>query len=139
MAGLVTMTDILEGLVGELEELAEDEVVQREDGSWLVSASVKMADVHDLLGLPGATAGRPERTLGGSSLRRWAAHPATADYFEWEGYRIEVVDMDGPGIDKVLDRRAGPNRRGERDTQGGRHASGHRAVFRLRRSGSGGR
>jgi putative hemolysin len=102
--GLVTLTDILEGLVGELEELAEDEVVQREDGSWLLSASVAMDDVRDLLGLPeregDAAAGY--RSLGEFITYRCGRVPAVADYFIWEGYRVEVVDMDGHRIDKVL-------------------------------------
>jgi putative hemolysin len=102
--GLTTLTDILEGLVGELQELAEDDVVQREDGSWLVGASVRIADVRDLLGLPGqAWEGEPEyRTLGGLVLHTLGRVPAAADYFLWEGFRIEVVDMDGKRVDKVL-------------------------------------
>jgi putative hemolysin len=102
--GLVTMTDILEGLVGELAELAEDQVVQREDGSWLVSASVLMEDVHDLLGIPahGRNGETRSVTLGGFIIREMGRVPAAAEYFTWEGYRIEVVDLDGPAIDKVL-------------------------------------
>jgi putative hemolysin len=104
VAGMVTLTDILEGLVGELVELAEDEVVQREDGSWLVSASVAMADVHDLLGLPEPTQDDDVdyHTLGGFIMHRFGRVPTAADYFYWEGYRVEVVDMDGRRIDKVL-------------------------------------
>jgi putative hemolysin len=102
--GLVTMTDILEGLVGELAELAEDQVVQREDGSWLVSASVRMEDVHDLLGIPARGRDGETRTitLGAFIARRMGRVPAAAEYFVWEGYRIEVVDLDGHMIDKVL-------------------------------------
>jgi putative hemolysin len=102
--GLVTMTDILEGLVGELAELAEDQVVQREDGSWLVSASVLMEDVHDLLGIPahGRNGETRSITLGGFIIQQMGRVPGAAEYFTWEGYRIEVVDLDGPAIDKVL-------------------------------------
>lgn len=109
VCGLVTLTDILEGLVGELVELEEDDVVQREDGSWLVSASVRMADVRDLLGLPEPREGvAPEQhgtgatgTLGEFVTRR-LGQPVVAARFEWEGYRVEVVDMDGRHVDKVL-------------------------------------
>jgi putative hemolysin len=118
VAGLATMTDILEGLVGELEEFTEMEVVQRDDGSWLVSPTLKMGALHALLGLehqePQQEAGK--RTLGEFIIATLGRTPATADYFEWEGYRIEVVDMDGSRIDKVLVAATGPNRRGERDT-----------------------
>jgi putative hemolysin len=104
VAGLVTLTDILEGLVGELAELAEDQVVQREDGSWLVSASVLMTDVYDLLGLrePRHEPRPPYRTVGGFVLHSLGRVPHPAEYFLWEGYRVEVMDMDGNRIDKVL-------------------------------------
>jgi putative hemolysin len=102
--GLLTMADILAGLVGELAELAEDQVVQREDGSWLVSATVLMEDVRDLLGIPetGGTDASRRRTLGAFILDRFGRVPAAAEYFVWEGYRVEVVDLDGRVIDKVL-------------------------------------
>jgi putative hemolysin len=102
--GLVTLTDILEGLVGELAELAEDDVVQREDGSWLISASVSMADVRDLLGIATteAEASAEFRTLGGFITHTAGHVPAVAYHFTWEGYRVEVVDMDGRRVDKVL-------------------------------------
>jgi putative hemolysin len=102
--GLVTLTDILEGLVGELAELAEKEVVQREDGSWLVSASVAMADVRDLLGI-GEDAADDEadyRTLGGFIMHTVGRVPGVAEHFTWQGHRIEVMDMDGRRVDKVL-------------------------------------
>jgi putative hemolysin len=101
--GLVTFTDILEGLVGELAELEEDAIVQREDGSWLVNATVEMEDVIELLGVAALD---PEdagcRTLGGFIMHRLGHVPHAAEHFRWRGYRIEVVDMDGRRIDKVL-------------------------------------
>lgn len=101
--GMVTMTDLLEGLVGELVELAEDAVVQRDDGSWLVNASVEMEAVLDLLGLPELHGDDAScRTLGGFIMHRLGHVPAAAEYFVWENYRVEVVDMDGRRIDKVL-------------------------------------
>jgi putative hemolysin len=107
--GLVTLTDILEGLVGELAELVEDAVVQRADGSWLVNAGVEMEAVLDLLGLPelsGEDAGC--RTLGGFIMHRLGHVPKAAEHFDWEDYRVEVVDMDGRRIDKVLICRVDP-------------------------------
>jgi putative hemolysin len=102
--GLITLTDILEGLVGELAELAEDEVVQREDGSWLVSASVSMADVRDLLGIAEQQGDETAeyRTLGGFIMNTSGHVPRVAQHFMWRGYRLEVVDLDGRRIDKVL-------------------------------------
>jgi putative hemolysin len=109
VTGLVTLTDLLEGLVGELAELPEDAVVQREDGSWLVSASVEMHDVLDLLGLPELTGADADcRTLGGFVLHRLGHVPSAAEHFRWGDYRVEVVDMDGRRIDKVLISRTTP-------------------------------
>jgi putative hemolysin len=109
VVGLVTLTDILEGLVGELVELAEDQVVQREDGSWLVSGAVLMEDVMDLLGLR-ASAGDGSATDRGDARHTVAEFvtaslgrtPDAAEYVVWKGYRFEVVDLDGRRIDKVL-------------------------------------
>jgi putative hemolysin len=107
--GMVTLTDILEGLVGELAELAEDAVVQRTDGSWLVNAAVEMEAVLDLLGLPGLAGDDAEcRTLGGFIMHRLGHVPRAAEHFDWEGYRVEVVDMDGRRIDQVLISRTTP-------------------------------
>jgi putative hemolysin len=109
--GLVTLTDILEGLVGELAELAEDEVVQRDDGSWLVSGTVRMEAIHDLLGLPERTGTRTaqHRTVADFIVQRLGPAPAVAEFVVWEGYRVEVVDLDGRRIDKVLIAEAGPS------------------------------
>jgi putative hemolysin len=101
--GLVTLTDILEGLVGELAELREDAIVQRADGSWLINAGVAMEAVLDLLGLPATDhQGGDYRTLGGFIMHRLGHVPRAAEHFDWGDYRVEVVDMDGRRIDKVL-------------------------------------
>jgi putative hemolysin len=110
--GLVTLTDILEGLVGELVELEEDDVVQRQDGSWLVSASVRLSDVRDLLGLPeqaeveahadAPDGAEPAVATIGELVTRKLGRPVVAGRFEWQGYMVEVVDMDGHHVDKVL-------------------------------------
>jgi putative hemolysin len=97
--GLVTLTDILEGLVGELAELAEDEVVQREDGSWLISGTVRMEAIHNLLGLP-VPADAPDaghRTVAELVTHHLGPAPAVAAYFVWEGHRVEVVDWTASG------------------------------------------
>jgi putative hemolysin len=102
--GLVTLTDILEGLVGEMAEMPTNEIVPREDGSWLVDASVRLEVLRELLNLPGPEEqDRPEyRTIGGFVMHTLGRVPSAAEYVYWEGYRVEVVDMDGKRIDKVL-------------------------------------
>ena len=103
--GLVTPSDLLEAITGvfrsDLDEGEADEAVQREDGSWLLAGSLTADDLTDRLGLV-----LPERrdyqTLAGFILDRLQRLPATGEVLETEGWRLEVVDMDGRRIDKVL-------------------------------------
>jgi putative hemolysin len=105
--GLVTLTDLVEELVGhvpDLGETGEPAVVQRDDGSWLVSGRLPIDELKALLGveyLPGEEAGRYQ-TLGGFVLTQLGHMPSASEHFDWGGLRFEVVDMDGPRIDKVL-------------------------------------
>jgi putative hemolysin len=107
VSGLLTVTDILEGIVGDLGPLGVDgdrPAVQRPDGSWLLDGALTAEEVSDLLNmklLPGADEGLFE-TLGGFVMARLGRIPEVADYVEWQDYRFEVVDMDGNRVDKVL-------------------------------------
>lgn len=106
--GLVTLTDLLEGLVGELDD-AEDpdegrSVVQRDDGSYLIDGSFPLDRVWDLVGIPEPRDDEAEdyNTLGGFMMHRLKRIPAAGDHFTLHGHRFEVVDMDGRRVDKVL-------------------------------------
>jgi putative hemolysin len=105
--GLVTITDLLTAIVGELPADAGEAAgsfVSRADGSWLVEGSAAMEDVTAHFGLDGL----PEdetgayHTIGGFVMARLGRVPKAADHFEWGGMRFEVIDMDGRRIDKVL-------------------------------------
>lgn len=104
--GLVSATDILEALVGELpDEIPhEHSIVQRSDGSWLVDGTVPIEDLKGLLRvaeLPGEGTGKFQ-TVAGFIMDRLGKVPATGEQFVWEENRFEVVDMDGRRVDKVL-------------------------------------
>jgi putative hemolysin len=105
--GLVTLTDILEAIVGDIpsaEELAEPPVVQREDGSWLLDGMLPVDEFKELFqleDLPGEEQGLYQ-TLGGFVMSQIGRIPTAADHFEWLGLRFEILDMDGPRVDKVL-------------------------------------
>jgi putative hemolysin len=104
--GLVSATDILEALVGELpDEIPhEHSIVRRSDGSWLVDGTVPIEDLKGLLGvaeLPGEGTGKFQ-TVAGFIMDRLGKVPATGEQFVWEENRFEVVDMDGKRVDKVL-------------------------------------
>ena len=110
--GLVTITDMLEALVGHLPGDASEAAsafVTRADGSWLVEGSASMEEVISRLELdplPPEEAGA-YHTLGGFVMARLGRVPKAADRFEWGGMRFEVVDMDGRRIDKVMVDRIG--------------------------------
>ncbi len=105
--GLVTTNDILEAIVGEITATsaqAETYAVQREDGSWLLDGMLAVEDFEEIFPavvLPPEEKGLYQ-TLAGFVLRHLGRVPATADHFEWNGLRFEIIDMDGKRVDKIL-------------------------------------
>ncbi|MFV3075172.1 hemolysin family protein [Niveispirillum fermenti] len=103
--GIVTLTDLLEGIAGELpDDGGEDsDIVQREDGSLLIDGMMAVEEVEAHLGLKSL---RDEdsgyHTLAGFLLYKLGRIPSAGEYADHDGYRFEVVDMDGRRIDKVL-------------------------------------
>lgn len=110
--GMVTLIDVMEAIVGDLPDArrrGEPAAVQREDGSWLVDGSLELADLRQrfsLERLPGEEDG-DFSTLGGFMVDRFGHIPHAGEYFDWAGWRFEVMDMDRHRVDKVLIRRAG--------------------------------
>jgi putative hemolysin len=108
--GLVTIEDVLEELVGEIHDEhrqpADRAFVQREDGSWLVDGGVAVDDLVDRFGLKGDPLPRDYTTISGLVLAELERIPTAGDVVTWRGLRIEVVDMDGRRIDKLLVARA---------------------------------
>lgn len=106
IAGLLTSTDVLEALVGELapaDGSARGGPVRREDGSWLLDGLMPLDEVAELLALPGEPdAAEDVQTLGGLAMARLGRVPAASDRFTWAGHTFEVIDMDGRRVDKVL-------------------------------------
>jgi magnesium and cobalt exporter, CNNM family len=103
--GIVTPTDVLKTIVGSLVEPGvgtEPDVVQREDGSWLIDGDVHIDVIKDLLGMREIPGEGDFYTLAGFLLSRFEKVPDAGDYFEWQGFRFEVVDMDDRRIDKIL-------------------------------------
>ena len=106
-AGVITLQDILEAIVGDLPGAGEPAIrgaVRRDDGSWLLDGSLSADDVEehlDLQSLPGQAEGLFE-TLGGFVLTQLGHIPDAGEHFTWDGWRFEVVDMDGNRVDKVL-------------------------------------
>jgi putative hemolysin len=103
--GMITVRDVLEAITGEFTTPSDNSwAVQRDDGSWLFDGLIpvpEMKDRLDLKDLPEEGRGR-YNTLAGMIMLLLGRLPHTADTVEWEGWRFEVVDLDGKRVDKVL-------------------------------------
>ena len=106
MQGMITLNDILEAIVGDIPQpdMTDYEVMEREDGSFLVDAQIPFYDflsrfdkeqwMHE---------GEHEfDTLAGFILHELERIPHAGDKFDWKGFKFEIIDMDGHRIDKVL-------------------------------------
>ena len=78
--------------------------MQREDGSWLIDGSVSTDDLRELLGLAQLPNEEDHdfRTAAGMVMAHFGRIPQPGEHFDWSGFRFEVVDLDGPRIDKLL-------------------------------------
>jgi putative hemolysin len=105
--GLITTSDVLEAIVGDIPtpgEAEEADVIRREDGSWLVDGKVLADELKELLDrdeLPFEDENLYQ-TLGGLVMAFLDRIPRSGDHFDWNGFRFEVVDMDGHRVDKVM-------------------------------------
>ena len=105
--GLLTHHDILEAIAGDIPfdgKPTDPKAVQRHDGSWLLDGMLSVDEFKEILQLEGLPGEKRDayQTIGGFVYTRMGRIPSVSDAFEWNGWRIEVVDMDGKRIDKVL-------------------------------------
>jgi putative hemolysin len=107
--GIVTPGSILAALAGtfahDVEEGEEPDLVEREDGSWLVSGAASADVLADRLGLQMPN-DRDYATVAGFALSVLKHLPDTGETFAYDGWKFEVVDMDGRKIDKLIAARA---------------------------------
>ncbi|MFY9512405.1 MAG: hemolysin family protein [Rubrivivax sp.] len=104
--GVISERDLLEAITGEFSSASDDDAwaVQREDGSWLMDGLIPVPEFKDRLeikDLPDEERGR-YNTLAGMVMLLLGRLPQTADAVDWQGWRFEVVDLDGKRVDKVL-------------------------------------
>ena len=115
--GIITPNDILEAIVGDIDDLDEPNtsgIVIREDGSWLLDGALSVEKVKDVLQITMLPGQESYQTLGGFILDQFGAIPGIGQNFTWGNYRFEVVDMDGLRIDQVLVQIVSPNLAGGR-------------------------
>jgi len=110
--GLLTVNDILDALVGNMptmDERDEQEIIMRQDGSYLIDGSVSIIDLKRNLGIRYLLdeEDRDFQTLGGFLMSRLGRIPAVSDQVESGGWRFEIMDMDKRRVDKVLATRIG--------------------------------
>jgi putative hemolysin len=109
--GVVTPSDILTAITGELPEAANEEVpevVVRDDRSWLIDGRMPIDDVERTLAVGNMRSGDDYTTLAGFVLAQLGHLPTTGESFRWRGLRFEIVDMDARRIDKLLVQRLAP-------------------------------
>ncbi|GAA4324552.1 hemolysin family protein [Flaviaesturariibacter amylovorans] len=104
--GMITLSDIMEAIIGDMPDVEDEEdysIVPREDGSYLVDAQINF---YDFLSHFDKTQLLNDDysfdTLAGCILHELEHIPHTGETLDWEGFHIEIIDMDGHRIDKVL-------------------------------------
>jgi putative hemolysin len=104
--GLITLNDILEAIVGDINQpdVPDYEITERNDGSFLVDAQIPFYNFLDRFEkTEWMNEGEQEfDTLAGFILHKLERIPQTGDALEWKGFDFEIIDMDGHRIDKIL-------------------------------------
>jgi len=120
--GIVTLQDLIEAITGEFQPRDPETswALQREDGSWLLDGHIPVPELKDRLNLdsvPEEERGR-YHTLSGMIMLLTGRLPKVTDTVQWEDWKLEVVDMDGKTIDKILATRLTPEEKAESDENG---------------------
>ncbi|VTZ28537.1 Hemolysin [Methylocella tundrae] len=107
LEGIVTQTDLLEAIAGDLPDVEgeEPDVVERDDGSLLIDGMMPAHDAFSRLTLRAPPGDADFHTIAGFALSQLGRLPEVGEHFDYRGWRFEIVDMDGRRIDKLLAQR----------------------------------
>jgi len=101
LQGLLTINDILEEIVGEMEQ-DEPQATQRQDGSWLLDGMLEVDEFKEIFDFRTLPHEDEYETLSGFVMMSLGRVPQVTDHFEWNSLNFEVIDMDGRRVDKIL-------------------------------------
>lgn len=106
LEGMITLNDILEAIVGDVPDSGQEEyeIVEREDGSFLVDAQIQFYNFLSYFNRADWQ-NQDEQdfdTVAGFVLHELEHIPVTGERFEWREFKFEIIDMDGQRIDKVM-------------------------------------
>jgi putative hemolysin len=104
--GIVTLQDLIEAITGEFQPRNPETswAVKQDDGTWLLDGHIPVPELKQRLGLdtvPEEDRGR-YHTLSGMIMLLLGRLPAVTDFVTWEGWRLQIVEMNGRAIEKVL-------------------------------------
>ena len=106
LEGMITLNDILEAIIGDVPQTGQEEyeIIKREDGSFLIDAQIGFYDFLSYFERADwMNEGEHEfDTLAGFVLHELEHIPATGEKFAWRDFTLEIIDMDGQRIDKIL-------------------------------------
>lgn len=102
--GMITIDDVLDALVGDVSDYnnTEYQIVRREDGSWLADAQYPYFELLHYFGVSTESRNDDYNTIAGMILDKLGRIPQIGEKLEWNGYEIEIVDLDGLRIDKLI-------------------------------------
>ncbi len=102
--GVITLNDILEALVGDASEFYKDDfqLIEREDGSWLVDGHYSLHDFLTFFELDELINDYEVTTVSGLIMTELSRIPKQGEKLIWQKFELEVIDMDGVKIDKVM-------------------------------------
>lgn len=101
--GVVTLSDILDGLVGDCPDIVDEPMIIKRaaDDEWLVNGQIPIYDFLKYFDREDLYKPESYTTLGGLVMAMLQRVPRTGDRTEWNGFNLEIVDMDGTRIDKI--------------------------------------
>ncbi|MBN9695639.1 MAG: HlyC/CorC family transporter [Zoogloea sp.] len=103
VVGVITLNDIIRALVGDdVEQVQEEQILRRDDSSWLVDGATAATDLMRVLGIDDAGGSEHYETVAGFMMYHLRKIPRRTDRVEFGGYRFEVLDVDNHRIDQLL-------------------------------------